>query len=82
MSRRSNIRKRIHQKKRHRSSRKLAAPISATTGLECQAYQLPSSNRLSRFSTAGLIAEISERLTRPQRAAFREALAEVIAESR
>ncbi len=74
-------RKRSRQRKRHEMrSRKVAAPTNLVSGLEEQAHQLPSASWLSRFSTADLIEEISERLSFPQRAAFRGVLAEAIKE--
>jgi hypothetical protein len=77
MSRRSNIRKRQKQRNRHEQrSRELPAPNNPVSGLEEQAHQLPSASWLSRFRSADLIEEISERLSAPRRAAFREALAE------
>jgi hypothetical protein len=82
MSRRSNIRKRNRQKKREHRRRELAAPTNLVSGLEEQAHQLPSASWLSRFSTADLLEEISERLSSPQRAAFRGVLADAIKEQR
>jgi hypothetical protein len=68
MSRRSNIRKRIRQKKRNRSSRELAASTNSATNLE-----LP---RLNRVSTADLFNQIQRE---PQTTVFRGVLAEAIA---
>jgi hypothetical protein len=72
MSRRSNIRKRIRQK-RNRSSRKLAAPISQVTGQEQMALQTPVRSDFRRCSTAALIEEIQRR---PEAKAFLAAIAE------
>jgi DNA-directed RNA polymerase specialized sigma24 family protein len=81
MSRKSSQRKRARQRKRHeRRSRELAAPTNLVSGLEEQAHQLPSASWLSRFSTADLIEEISERLSSPQRSVFHGVLAEAIRE--